>query len=1019
MSTQEDTSNQPRSHPDLEHIFHRAFAIASPESRAAFLDQACAADPALRARIDALLQANERAGSFLATRSLARSPAQTQPRDLVGTRVGPYKLLQVIGEGGFGTVYLAEQTEPIRRKVAIKIIKAGMDSKQVIGRFEAERQALALMDHPHIARVFDGGLTELDQRPYFVMEYVVGDSIIAIADAHRLTIKQRLDLFTQVCQAVQHAHHKGIIHRDLKPGNVLVSMVDSKPFAKVIDFGIAKATRAAGGRLTDKTFFTEHRQVIGTPQYMSPEQAEGSLDIDTRTDVYALGVLLYELLVGSTPFDTKRLGDAAIGEMLRIIREEEPPRPSLKLSRSLDTLASTAACRKVNPGQLSGLIKGELDWIVLKALEKERKERYQAAGNLADDLRRYLSGNPVLAAPPSMVYRVNKFVRRNKALVLAIGTISAVVVLSAGLVIAFARESLRQATIATANAEEAKRQATLAQSNAIEAERQAGIALDAEAFTRCATYDDIEGVVTFSNQPTPAALRHLSRLSDVTVRLALANGTVDETLSRLADKHSGLNNRIALDLSKTKVTADGLRALAEKNSGLTNLQWLDLSRAEVTVEALRALSDESSGLSTLTTLHLSHTNIPEQGLEALARKDTGLRGLNVLVLRGATVTEAGIRALADKETGLKNLTLLDLDHSTITDAGLEALADKESGLKNLELLKLQDTDITDRGIAALASKDTGLVNLTCLDLFGTRVTAKGVTSLADKDSGLKSLTMLALSGLAVTDNSLKALASRDSGLKKLTTLDISSYAGVRFLVKPRTIVDHPAVEALNNYGTAGFNSLPSESGLTINIANRNAVENSVTDDGFKALTAENSSLQHLTYLGIEGLPVTDETLKQLAAKTSGLRNLTEIVLHRTDVSPEGLAALAAPESGLKNLTELSLISAYPTKGLMILAAPNSGLKSLTKINVVRASITAEELEALAAPNSGLEHLTEIDFSFTNITDNELRALTVGDSGLKMLSLLKLLSTKVTNEGVAAFKARFPRTRVLFSEALEY
>ncbi len=431
MSHTEDRSTQPLPKPDPEAIFHHARAIETPHDREAYLDHACEGNPAFRAEISALLAADAGAGSFLATRSAAERPTERDTLDRVGTRVGAFKLLQRIGEGGFGTVYLAEQDKPVRRKVALKIIKPGMDSKQVIGRFEAERQALAIMDHPHIARVLDGGVTTESSgggRPYFVMEYVVGDAITKFADAHALSLRERLDLFQQVCSAVQHAHTKGIIHRDLKPGNVLVSMVDGKPFAKVIDFGIAKATGAAGGRLSDVSFFTEHRQLIGTPEYMSPEQAEGSLDIDTRTDVYSLGVLLYELLTGTTPIEGERLRSAAFDEMRRMIREDEPLAPSMKLSRSLEKLASTAAARRVEPAKLSALVKGELDWIVLKALEKERARRYETANALADDVRRHLAGEAVVAAPVSRAYRVRKFVRKHRVGVVAGSAVAAALV---------------------------------------------------------------------------------------------------------------------------------------------------------------------------------------------------------------------------------------------------------------------------------------------------------------------------------------------------------------------------------------------------------------------------------------------------------------------------------------------------------------------------------------------------------------------------------------------------------------
>ncbi len=338
-----------------------------------------------------------------------------------GRCLGPYRLLQLLGEGGFGSVFLAEQSEPVRRHVAVKVIKPGMDSRQVIARFDQERQALALMDHPGIAKVLDAGATDTG-RPYFVMELVQGEPITDFCDRHQLSIRARLELFEQVCAAVQHAHTKGIIHRDIKPSNVLVSAQDGMPRARVIDFGIAKAT---SGHLTEQTLFTAHRQMIGTPEYMSPEQAEGSIDIDTRTDVYSLGVLLYELLSGSTPFDSRSLRSAAFGEVLRIIREVDPPSPSSRLGQSAQTLVSVASRRHTEPRKLSSVLRGELDWIVMKAIEKDRQRRYETASGLAMDIRRYLAGEPVTAAPPSAAYRVKKFVRRHRVSVAAASLVAA------------------------------------------------------------------------------------------------------------------------------------------------------------------------------------------------------------------------------------------------------------------------------------------------------------------------------------------------------------------------------------------------------------------------------------------------------------------------------------------------------------------------------------------------------------------------------------------------------------------
>jgi serine/threonine protein kinase/tetratricopeptide (TPR) repeat protein len=404
------------SKPSEQSLFLAALELSTPGERAAYVRGACGDDPALRDAVEALLAAHERSGNVLDAPPVpAGTPALTAAdrpvTEAIGTRIGPYKLLQQVGEGGMGVVYLAEQVQPVRRRVALKIIKPGMDSKQVIARFEAERQALALMDHPHIAKVLDGGTTE-GGRPFFVMDYVKGVPFTRYCDEARLSIARRLALFVPVCQAVQHAHQKGIIHRDLKPSNILMCLYDGQPVPKVIDFGLAKAMHQP---LTEHTLFTAHGLMLGTPLYMSPEQAEfNNLDVDTRTDIYALGVLLYELLTGTTPLEKDRCREVAWQEMLRLIKEEEPPRPSTRLSGS-GPLPGVAAQRQLEPVKLARLLRGELDWIVMKCLEKDRSRRYETANGLARDLQRYLQNEPVEACPPSTSYRLRKFVGKHRA----------------------------------------------------------------------------------------------------------------------------------------------------------------------------------------------------------------------------------------------------------------------------------------------------------------------------------------------------------------------------------------------------------------------------------------------------------------------------------------------------------------------------------------------------------------------------------------------------------------------------
>jgi eukaryotic-like serine/threonine-protein kinase len=434
----------------VEALFAAILEKPTRAERAAYLEGACGADHALRERLEALLAAHDASDGVpdapTPTPTTVLPPLTETLTEKPGTVIGPYKLLQQIGEGGMGVVYMAEQQEPVRRKVALKIIRPGMDSHQVIARFEAERQALAMMDHQNIARVLGAGTTQ-SGRPYFVMELVHGVPITRYCDDNKLTPRERLALSVPVCRAIQHAHQKGIIHRDVKPSNVLVTMYDDKPVPKVIDFGVAKAIEQ---RLTEKTMFTHYGALVGTFEYMSPEQAEmNAIGVDTRSDIYSLGVLLYELLTGTTPLERAQLREAALDEMVRLIREEEAPRPSLRLSSS-DDLPKIAAARKTEPGRLSKMVRGEIDWIVMKCLEKDRSRRYDTANGLARDLERYLADEPVDACPPSSGYRLRKFARKYKK---ALATAAAL----AGLLVAAVVMSTLLAVWATSAERIAKR----------------------------------------------------------------------------------------------------------------------------------------------------------------------------------------------------------------------------------------------------------------------------------------------------------------------------------------------------------------------------------------------------------------------------------------------------------------------------------------------------------------------------------------------------------------------------------
>ena len=448
-----------------------------PKERDAYLDSEVGENPELRKEIESLLAAHDGAGRFLGDPTSDFIDPNSAPLSVeMGEVIGRYKLLEPIGEGGFGVVYMAQQLAPIKRKVALKIIKLGMDTKQVVARFEAERQALGMMEHPNIANVFDGGATKTG-RPYFVMELVRGDPITEFCDKRKLTTDERLSLFLQVCDAVQHAHQKGIIHRDIKPNNVLVTVANDKPVAKVIDFGIAKATNS---ELTEKTLFTEFRQLIGTPEYMSPEQAERSgVDVDTRTDIYSLGVLLYEILTGTTPFDARRLRSAAWGTLQDIIRDEDPPVPSTRVSTLKDSEIDSK--RAISFEKLSHELRGELDWIVMMAMAKDRTQRYSTTAAFAEDIQRHLEDQPVVAGPVSASYRLKKLYKRHKGAIFAAGT--ALATLLIGLVAAvcmmfWALEERNHALEAEKHARAAERRARVASQKAEKESQRAGAIAD-------------------------------------------------------------------------------------------------------------------------------------------------------------------------------------------------------------------------------------------------------------------------------------------------------------------------------------------------------------------------------------------------------------------------------------------------------------------------------------------------------------------------------------------------------------
>jgi serine/threonine protein kinase/tetratricopeptide (TPR) repeat protein len=615
-------------------------ALNAPAAdRAALLDRECAGDPTLRTRVEALLAAHEHLeaasrqepgpptapatsadGDATALPMTAEPPPTPDARPVEGvgsTLAGKYKLLEEIGEGGMGSVFLAQQTAPVRRAVAVKVIKAGMDSRAVLARFDAERQALALMDHPNIARVLDAGATE-SGRPFFVMELVKGTPMTEFCDERRLTPRQRLELFVPVCQAIQHAHQKGVIHRDIKPSNVLIALYDDRPVPKVIDFGVAKATESP---LTDHSLVTGLGAVVGTPEYMSPEQATlNNHDVDTRSDIYALGVLLYELLTGTTPVDRKSLGRAAVLEVLRVVREVEPPRPSTRLS-TLEALPSIAARRNTEPARLAALLRGELDWIAMKALEKDRSRRYETANALARDVQRYLADEVVEARPPSAGYRVRKFARRHKGRVIAaslvlLALVAGVIGTSWGLV--RAERALRAEARRAEGERQARQQAQRDRDKAIQAEQAERTAREheqeqrkyAQAIADFVRNDflaltSVEGQYRFGSGPEDAGLNR-----DTTLRQLL-----DRAAGKLAQRRD-LDPRTEAELNW--IVGVNYRALGEASRSVPYLERCVALRRQMLGR------DDQSTLSAQNSLGVAY-NAAGRWNEALPLYDETLR----------------------------------------------------------------------------------------------------------------------------------------------------------------------------------------------------------------------------------------------------------------------------------------------------------------------------------------------------------------------------------------------------------
>ncbi|WP_254510777.1 protein kinase domain-containing protein [Anatilimnocola floriformis] len=754
--------------PNVKAIFDRAMEIESPADREAYLNSACAGHPEVRQRVLALLRAAADAGSFLevplaaavqataeftpnseVTRNIARP---VEPIDLV--IAGRYQLLNLIGEGGMGSVYRAQQTEPVKREVAVKVIKAGMDSKGVLARFDAERQAIAVMDHPHIARLFDAGSTDKGQ-PFFVMELVKGLPLTDYCDQHKLSVAERLQLFLQICSAVQHAHQKGIIHRDLKPTNILVETQDGRPVPKVIDFGLAKAT--SGLPLAEGAMLTLFGNVMGTPTYMAPEQATfEALDVDTRADIYSLGVILYELLTGSTPLSRATMKQAAVEEMLKLIREQETPKPSSRFQDKVSS-AEIAARRCLDSVQLARILRGDLDWIVLKALEKNRSRRYATAGDLAADILRHLQHEPITARPPSNLYRLQKICQRNKLAVATVGAVAASLILGIAL-------SLWQAT-----------RATIAERRAVAAlnelrETAPAFAEQARALTAQEKFSEAVAKIDYAIKLRPDLADYLITKGDLLqsqLQLAAAADVYRAAL-RLDPKSTRAQESIKIcdELLAAKPTAEG-KLTNESLAKLRALMQRQKRSAAELMPVARLLDNEQNLLVEYWLKKLE--NLPVAGERPLRNRIKALAdGRLALDLRETQLTD--ISALAGAPLGL-----LDLSESQFQG--------KLSDISPLRGMELEELNINNTSVADLSP----LREMRTLKKLGISQTK--VTSLADlADMQLNTLYMknCAISDLSplrgMPLETLDLHASRVTDLTPLVGLPINdldlSFTGI-------------------------------------------------------------------------------------------------------------------------------------------------------------------------------------------------------------------------------------------------